>query len=142
MGSGVRFYSEDTRFVLRNKRKVSAWIAGVVSEEKQATCNLTYIFCSDSYLLDLNRRFLDHDTLTDIITFPDADDPDRVSGDIFISVDRVRENAEKFGDTFEGELARVIVHGALHLLGYKDKTLKDKALMREREDRYLSKRFN
>lgn len=98
---------------------------------------INIIFCSDEYLLDLNRNFLKHDTLTDIITFPFMENDDNISGDIYISIPRVKENAENFGQDFEAELQRVMVHGILHLLGYKDKSKIAKAEMTAKEDLYL-----
>jgi rRNA maturation RNase YbeY len=99
------------------------------------------IFCSDEYLLDVNKKYLNHDYYTDIITFDYVEDK-IISGDIFISSDRVRENANQFNVSFEMELFRIIIHGILHLLGYKDKTKKDKSLMTEKENFYLSRLLN
>jgi rRNA maturation RNase YbeY len=96
------------------------------------------IFCSDSFLLDLNKHYLNHDTYTDILTFDYSDASTNVSGDIFISIDRVKENAKQFKTTFLQELHRVIIHGFLHLAGYKDKTRPEQQLMRSKEDIYLS----
>lgn len=142
MGSGIRFYSEDTSFNLKQKSKIRTWLAGIVFEEKQLACDLSYIFCSDSYLLELNKKFLGHDTYTDILTFSNPEDPSKIAGDIFISIDRVSENAVKYNQAFDRELSRVMVHGVLHLLGYKDKTLKEKALMSNKEDHHLEKVIN
>ena len=141
MGSGIRFYSEETGFKLKNKQKIRTWLKGIVYEEKQVPCDLSYIFCTDAYLLELNKKFLDHDTYTDILTFSNTDDTSRISGDIFISIDRVRENTTKYHQPFDRELTRVMVHGVLHLLGYKDKTQKEKKLMTEKEDISLEKLF-
>src|SRR6185312_7511210 len=101
---------------------------------------LNYIFCSDSYLLQINQQYLDHDTYTDIVTFDNSDIAKTITGDIFISIDRIRENASKFGVTEANEVHRVIIHGALHLLGYKDKSPADKKKMTLKEDFYLNKR--
>ena len=94
------------------------------------------MFCSDDYLLQINQEYLNHDTLTDIVTFDNSEDPKRIEGDIFISIDRVKENGDKLG-TKETELKRVMVHGLLHLLGYKDKKKEDKATMTKKEDFYI-----
>ena len=101
---------------------------------------LTYIFCSDEYLHRVNVEYLDHDTYTDVITFDNADDADIIEGDVFISVERVRENAAKLGVTFRDELHRVMIHGMLHLLGYQDKDLLSQTAMRKKEDDCLSLR--
>jgi rRNA maturation RNase YbeY len=102
---------------------------------------LNFIFCSDNYLLSINQNFLKHDTLTDIITFDNSEDKRVIVGDIFISLERIQENAESFGVTIKDELHRVMIHGTLHLLGYADKAKEAKALMTDKEDLYLSKRI-
>jgi len=101
---------------------------------------LNYIFCSDAYLLQINQQYLNHDTYTDIITFDNSETEKVITGDIFISIERIRENAAKYNITEADELHRVIIHGALHLLGYKDKTAVTKQKMTEKEDFYLSRR--
>lgn len=136
----VSFFEEDIRYHLRNKNKVKAWIKDAVSAEGYKLKELNYIFCSDSYLLQINRQYLSHDTYTDIITFDNSEKEGIIEGDIFISIDRIRENADKFQTGEINELHRVIIHGALHLLGYKDKTTEDKKLMTEKEDHYLGVR--
>ncbi len=115
-----------------------AWLESVASAENKTIDTLTYIFCSDDFLLDINIKYLGHDYYTDIITFPYTEDNDIVS-DLYISLDRVRENAADFQVSFENELQRVMVHGLLHLLGYKDKTEEDQLRMREMENVYLLK---
>ncbi len=114
------------------------WIKHVIKEENHQPGDLFYHFCSDEYLLKLNRDFLQHDYLTDIITFPFSTQPEIVSGEIFISIDRVRENAFALQTGFEREFARVLIHGVLHLLGYGDQTDEEKRVMRSKEDYYLS----
>ncbi|AKD02812.1 rRNA maturation RNase YbeY [Pontibacter korlensis] len=136
----IEFFSEDIDFELNNPEQVSEWIADVIDHHGQELSGLTYIFCSDDYLHEINVEYLDHDTLTDIITFNNADFEGIIEGDIFISVDRVRDNATDHGTTFEDELHRVIIHGVLHLLGFKDKTKEQEALMRKEEDSSLSLR--
>ncbi|RIJ37633.1 rRNA maturation RNase YbeY [Pontibacter oryzae] len=140
MDHPIEFFSEDIEFELNNPDKVSEWISTVIEKHEQDLSNLTYIFCSDDYLHEINLEYLDHDTLTDIITFNNADEDGIVEGDIFISIDRVRDNATDHGTSFEDELHRVLIHGVLHLLGFKDKSEEEEALMRKEEDSSLSLR--
>jgi probable rRNA maturation factor len=136
----IAFFEEDITFKLKNKALVRQWISDTIQAEGFKLKELTYIFCSDNYLLQINRQYLDHDTYTDIITFDNSENENVIVGDIFISVERTCENAAKFNVTETAELHRVIIHGALHLLGYKDKSASDKQKMTEKEDLYLSKR--
>ncbi|HEY0899783.1 MAG TPA: rRNA maturation RNase YbeY [Sphingobacteriaceae bacterium] len=136
----VHFFSEDLVFTLKQKTNVRNWIQSTIIAEGYALDELNFIFCSDTYLLTINQQYLDHDTYTDIITFDNSEEEDRITGDIFISVERVRENANHFGVAFEDELHRVIIHGTLHLLGYPDKTKAEKTRMTQKEDEYLAKR--
>ncbi|OKL40822.1 rRNA maturation RNase YbeY [Pontibacter flavimaris] len=140
MDHPIEFFSEDVEFELNNPEQVAEWIASIVARHGQDLSNLTYIFCSDDYLHEINVEYLDHDTLTDIITFNNADEDGIIEGDVFISIDRVRDNAQDHGTAFEDELHRVIIHGVLHLLGFKDKTEAQEALMRKEEDSSLSLR--
>lgn len=141
----ISFFPQDIKFTLKNKTKVRQWLTSVAKKEGAAIEELNYIFCSDNYLLALNKKHLNHNTLTDIITFDTSPLSSRrgaggeVFGDIFISIERVTENAEKFNVSREQELHRVMVHGLLHLLGYKDKKPADKAQMTGKEDFYLKK---
>ena len=135
----INFFQEETRFKLPHPRITSRWIRGVVESEKSSLVFINYIFCSDKYLKRINLEYLAHDTFTDIITF-DYGDSTGIQGDVFISIDRVKENSQKFETTFDDELHRVVVHGVLHLLGYSDKTKAAKSLMRKKEDAYLSLR--
>ena len=132
----IQFCTEDITFSLQEKLKHKAWLNEVAKQEGKKILELSYVFCSDTYLLQINQEYLNHDTLTDIVTFDNSEDPKKIEGDIFISIDRVKENGEKLG-TSETELKRVMVHGLLHLLGYKDKKKEDKALMTEKEDFYI-----
>jgi probable rRNA maturation factor len=132
----IHFYTEDITFSLKEKLKHKAWLNEVAKQEGKKILELTYVFCSDEYLLQINQEYLNHDTLTDIVTFDNSEDPKKIEGDIFISIERVRENGNKLG-TSETELERVMVHGLLHLLGYKDKKKEDKELMTEKEDFYI-----
>ena len=132
----IQFCTEDITFSLKEKLKHKAWLNEVAKQEGKKILELTYVFCSDEYLLQINQEYLNHDTLTDIVTFDNSEDPKKIEGDIFISIERVKENGEKLGTT-DTELKRVMVHGLLHLLGYKDKKKEDKALMTEKEDFYI-----
>lgn len=139
----IRFFEEDISYKIKNKTALRLWITETIQAEGFKLKELTYIFCSDNYLLQLNKQYLNHDTYTDIITFDNSSIEDVVLGDIFISIERIRENAVKFNITEEDELHRVIIHGALHLVGYKDKAASDKEKMTFKEDFYLNKRsFN
>jgi rRNA maturation RNase YbeY len=137
VSSPIQFFSEDIPFILKDKMGIRKWLNLVIREEKRKPWYINFIFCNDEYLLDLNRTYLKHNTLTDILTFPYAEDPATVSGDIFISIDRVRENAGIFSQDFQREILRVMAHGVLHLMGYPDHPAKQKELMTEREDHCL-----
>jgi probable rRNA maturation factor len=126
-------FNYETDFVLENEDSFSSWISKVILSEKKKVGEISYVFCDDDYLLKLNQEHLNHDTLTDIISF-DYTMGNEISGDIFISVERVRENATDFHQTFDDELKRVMAHGVLHYCGYKDKTEEDSVLMRSKED--------
>jgi rRNA maturation RNase YbeY len=133
----IGFFTEDIAFTLKGKRKISTWIQALVRKEGGKVGSLNFIFCSDSYLLKINKDYLTKDTLTDVIAFDQSDHGEEISGDVFISIERVKENARELGVPFATELGRVMVHGVLHLAGYEDKTPKEKAVMTEREDFYL-----
>jgi len=130
------YFNFETEFDLKDQKKVSEWITSTIHKENCKLEEISYIFCDDKYLLDLNINYLDHDTLTDIISF-DYSVGKIISGDIFISIERVKENAENFKVDFKNELHRVIIHGILHYCGYKDKTEDEKKEMRYKEDYYL-----
>jgi len=136
----IQFFEEDISYKLKNKTLVRQWIKDTITAEGFKLKELTYVFCSDAYLLPMNQQYLDHDTYTDIITFDNSEVEGDIVGDIFISVERIRENAAKFNITETDELHRVIIHGALHLLGYTDKTVVTKKKMTQKEDEYLAKR--
>lgn len=131
-------FNYETNFELDNEDKLSSWISNTISDEGFKEGEINYIFCDDAYLLNLNMEFLDHDTLTDIISF-DYTMGKLISGDVYISIDRVRENAKDFNVSFENELSRVMIHGILHYCGYKDKTDSDTSEMRSKENYYISK---
>jgi rRNA maturation RNase YbeY len=138
--AAINFFEEDIAYTLKQKTAVRNWVTETIQAEGFKLKELNYIFCSDSYLLQINQQYLDHDTYTDIVTFDNSDIAKTITGDIFISIDRIRENASKFGVTEANEVHRVIIHGALHLLGYKDKSPADKKKMTLKEDFYLNKR--
>ncbi len=138
--ASIQFFYEDIDFKLKNSRKITPWLKNAIKQEGKIAGDLNFIFCSDEHLIKINREYLHHDTYTDIITFDTSEEQNRISGDIFISFDRVKENAAKFQTKIEDELHRVIMHGILHLVGYSDKTSKNKIIMREKEDAYLSLR--
>ena len=126
-------FNYETDFALNNEKEIEQWISDCIVSRKFSEGELNYIFCDDAYLHKLNAEFLKHDNFTDIISF-DYTIGKLISCDIFISVERVRENATKFSQTFDNEINRVIIHGILHCLGYKDKEEKDKRVMRKAED--------
>ena len=130
-------YFSSTDFAIKDKLILTSWIEEVINKESRLLEELVFNFCSDESLLKINKEFLKHDTLTDVITF-DYSSSKTVSGEVFISVDRVRENAKEFHQDFNDEIRRVMIHGVLHLCGYKDKTPKDKALMSDMENRHLA----
>ena len=129
-------FSFQTNYPLKSRTKIKQWIKQVIEAKGKKTGNITYIFCDDEYLLEVNKQYLKHDYYTDVITF-DYVENDLISGDIFISTDRVRENALAFGSSETEELHRVIIHGTLHLLGLKDKSEKEASQMRQAENEAL-----
>lgn len=139
----VYFFSEDIRYSPKQKKNLKNWLNKAAHKEGFEILILNYIFCDDNYLLSINKKFLNHNTLTDIITFDNAIKEDAgnksIEGDIFISYERVKENAHEFKVLVHEEIKRVMIHGLLHLMGYKDKAPKDKTLMREKENYYLEK---
>ena len=132
----INFSNDNIIFNLKQKAKLKLWITSIIKKEKCNLGQLNYTFTSDESLLKINIEYLKHNTYTDIITF-NYNEGKKISGDIFISVDRVKENAEKFKSSFEDELHRVIIHGVLHLCGYKDKSKSDAELMRKKENQSL-----
>ena len=134
--SEIYFFSEDIEFTYPDKELTLKWLINITSEEGKTLTTINYIFCSDNHLHKLNKEYLHHDTLTDIITFPYGKG-DIVEGDIFISIERVRENAKEYKVLLEEEVIRVMAHGVLHMCGYKDKTMEDQSLMRQKEDQAI-----
>jgi probable rRNA maturation factor len=135
----ISFFTEDLHYILKNKTLIKKWLSETILNEGYELAELNFILCSDAYLLRINQEYLQHDDYTDVITFDNAEEPKIIVGDIFISVDRIKENAINFNSTTLNELCRVMVHGTLHLLGYKDKKKADKAMMTNKEDFYLDK---
>jgi probable rRNA maturation factor len=136
MGKNIVFASHRIKFRLRNQQKLIRWINSVIKNEKSAAGEISIVFCSDNYLLRLNRDFLNHDYYTDIITFSETGN--KLSGEIYISIDRIKENSKTFAVPFTQELNRVIIHGVLHLLGYNDKLPEEKRQMTNKENWCLS----
>ncbi len=134
----IDFNFEDVSFDLPDKDALVSWIKSAIENEQKKMGNITYIFCSDEYLWNMNKQFLNHDYYTDIITF-DYVKNNVISGDLFISYDRIKDNAEKFNVLRETELLRVMIHGVLHLVGYDDLTDEDEIEIHKREDFYLKR---
>ena len=126
-------FNYETEFELHNEPEFSKWLSAVILSENKKEGEINYIFCDDNYLLEINQQFLDHDTLTDIISF-DYSVGNEINGDVFVSVERVKENAADYNVTFHEEIQRVLVHGILHYCGYKDKTESDERIMRSKEE--------
>lgn len=134
----IHFFSDDIKFVLPNKIIVRKWISEVFRQEKKELVCLNYVFCSDACLLELNIKFLNHNSYTDIITFDNSEKSNHIISDVFISVERVRDNSKTFNTPFIEEIHRVMIHGLLHLFGYNDKNRREIETMRKKEDYYLS----
>jgi len=133
----IRFFTEDVPFTLKGKRILSRWIKNVIMKANKKAGAINFILCSDDYLLEINQTYLQHDTYTDIITFDHSEDPETIEGDIYLSIDRIKENSLLLNITLKEELHRVLIHGILHLAGYSDKTPEQKKVMRRKEDECL-----
>ena len=133
----LKFFPEEISFKLSQPLKTSKWLKTISKSEGYEVGGINYIFCSDDYLLEINRQYLDHDYYTDIITFDNSEEDKKLEGDIYVSIDRVKENAKDLNIEFETELRRVIVHGLLHLMGYEDTNGALKQQMRKKEDECL-----
>jgi len=138
--SEIHFFNEDVNYRLRDKKKIRNWVINTIDNEGYELESINFIFTSDSYLHKINVDYLSHDTYTDIITFEYNENGLPILSDIYISLDRCRENAKTLKLSLTNEVHRIIIHGVLHLLGYKDKNKKDKDLMTSKEDYYLSLR--
>jgi rRNA maturation RNase YbeY len=136
--SKVYFFSTGVKIQLKSRKKLKRFIALIFKKEKKKLALINYIFCTDKSLLGINYQYLNHDTYTDVITFDLSDTPRKINAEIYISIDRVRENAKELDVSLSSELHRVIFHGALHLCGYKDRSKRDKDKMRKKENKYLS----
>lgn len=136
----IHFFNEKIDFKLKNKTKIRSWLRRVVHEHDKKVSCINYIFTSDNYLLDINRKYLNHNTYTDIITFNQSSTPKKIEADIYISIERIQANSKKLNISFSEELHRVMIHGLLHLLGYNDKTNPEKDYMRKKENHYLALR--
>jgi rRNA maturation RNase YbeY len=136
----INFFTEDVDFKLKGKKDIKSWIKKVIGSENRVVGNINYIFTTDESLLEINKKYLKHTTYTDIITF-NYNQGKILNGDIYISVDRVRDNAKVYSDNFEKELFRVLVHGVLHLIGYDDVSDSLEKVMRQKEDQYLKMLF-
>lgn len=134
----INFYTEDIQYTVKHKLRIKRWIEATIVAEGYNLSELNFILCSDEYLLRINQDFLQHDDYTDVITFDNSEELKIIVGDIFISLDRIKENAVDFKANTLNELCRIMIHGTLHLLGYKDKTKAAKTLMTEKEDFYLA----
>lgn len=134
----IHFFEEDISFQLEEPNKIINWVQQIINQHQQSLEEINYIFCSDSYLLNINQEYLNHDTFTDIVTFNNSEEANKIESDIFISIDRIKENANSYNKSFEHELYRVMIHGVLHLLGFDDKTEEEKSVMREKEEACLS----
>jgi rRNA maturation RNase YbeY len=136
--AAINFFVEDIDFNLKNKNAVRKWLKNIIIDEQHSLLQLNYIFCSDEYLLQINTQYLNHNFYTDVITFDNSSSSLVIEGDIFISLDRVNENAAKLNIDFIEELLRVMAHGLLHLLGFDDHSLADIKLIRQKESHYLT----
>jgi rRNA maturation RNase YbeY len=139
--NSIHFHSEDIDFTLKQKTALRQWIKSIIDKNRYQLQYLNYIFTSDAFLLKINREYLDHNTFTDIITFDHSSDNHLIEADIFISVERVKENASALNVSFNDELHRVMIHGVLHLFGFEDESESKKKEMRKKENHYLDLRF-
>lgn len=134
----INYFFEDTNFKFNKRRATSKWLKSAIALENKKLGDVSIIYCSDDYLLEINKQYLSHDYYTDVITFNYCEG-DLISGDIFISVDTIKANAEEYGASFDNELCRVMVHGILHLIGYDDDCESNQLIMRQKEDFYLER---
>jgi len=137
----IYFFCEDIQYSLKQKTKIRNWISSVVEQNQKTILNINYIFTSDAHLHKINKEYLNHNTFTDVITFDQSTEKNLVEADIFLSIDRIKQNAKTLNLSFREELSRVMIHGVLHLLGFKDKTEIEKQEMRKKENHYLALLF-
>lgn len=138
----IHFFSHDIRLPLKNTANLKLFIESIFKDERQNLESVNYVFCSDKAVLEINRKYLEHDFYTDVITFDLSQNNKATLGEVYISIERVRDNAKQLGLSIKSELHRVLFHAALHLCGYNDKKKKDKEIMRKRENDLLTKYFN
>lgn len=136
--SEILFFSENIDYKLKDKAKLKNWLIKSISNEGKQTENINFIFCTDDYLLEINKKYLKKNTLTDVITFDYSEQEKVISGEIYISYQRIVDNATKYNQDVDNELYRVMIHGVLHLIGYYDNTENQKEIMTQKEDYYLS----
>lgn len=136
--ANINYFSQNINFSIDDENKISEWLHLISKSENFNLSEINYIFCDDKFLYSLNIEYLNHNTFTDVISFDFSERTDQITGDIYISIERISENANKFNKTINNELFRVMAHGLLHLLGYSDKTKSEKLLMTKKEDYYLS----
>lgn len=134
----IHFFPEGVKYDLKEKRKIRNWIKQAIENENHRLVSLNYIFTTDEVLFELNQHYLGHSTLTDILTFNMSDNEQKIEGDVYISIERAKENAKVFDEPFNREVHRLLIHGVLHLTGYRDKTAAEKAEMKAKEEYYLS----
>jgi len=134
----INFFSKDSSFDLKEKKRHLIWLKGIIENNNKKLIALNYIFCSDDYLLELNEKYLEHNYYTDVLTFDNSSSSHEIEGDIFISIDRIKENAKTFDVHLSDELRRIMAHGLLHLLGHRDKTDQEKELMTDKENECLT----
>jgi rRNA maturation RNase YbeY len=139
--SKINFFNEETDFSLKQKTKLRSWISSVLNDNHKHLISLNYIYTSDEYLLKINKEYLNHDTFTDIVTFDQSTQKDHIEADIYISIDRIKDNAHNLNIPIQEELHRVMIHGVLHLIGFGDKTETEKKEMRKKENHYLALRL-
>jgi rRNA maturation RNase YbeY len=138
IGNEINFFNEEINFTLPQKGRSRDWIKEIFRREKRKDGVINIVFCSDYFLLGINEKYLSHNTFTDVITFDLSTDKSHINADIYISIERIKENSKTFKSSFKSELYRVMCHGILHLIGYNDKSPDEAFLIREREDFYLS----
>jgi len=134
----TNFFSENKNFKISNKKEIRALLKKICKKENKKISFINYVFCSDNRLLEINKKYLNHTSLTDVVTFNFSTNKKNIEGDVYISIDRVKENAKKYKETFKKELLRIIIHGLLHLIGFLDKTKEEKNTMTLKENEYLS----
>jgi probable rRNA maturation factor len=140
--SKVHFFSNDIPTRLKNTTTLKHFIESIFKKEMQSLCSINYIFCSDKAVLEINKKYLNHDFYTDVITFDLSQNNGDITAEVYISIERIRDNAKQLGISIKSETHRVLFHAALHLCGYNDKRIKDKEIMRKKEDQLLTKYFN